>query len=84
VASNVTERLLISDEHDAIATHRHWYKTIPKNYFSPATQWMFAGKVAMVTWGDIEKLIIIESPSLYDAETRAFNCIWDNVAKVIE
>ena len=84
VAANVTERLLICETDKVIATHKHWYKTIPAEYFAAHTQWLFADKVGMVTWGDVEKQIIIESRSLYDAETRAFNCIWDKVGKMLD
>jgi len=84
IAADVTERLLVSEAHNFPVVHKHWYRQIPVEYFSPATQWMFAGKIGMVTWGDVEKLIIIESKPLYDAETRAFNCIWDNVGKVLD
>lgn len=84
IAANVTERLLVSEAHNFPVAHKHWYRQIPVEYFSPATQWMFAGKIGMVTWGDVEKLIIIESKSLYDAETRAFNCIWDKVGKMLD
>ena len=84
VAAGVTERLLICEDDPVVAVHKHWYKTLPSKYFAPQTQWIFAGKVAMVTWGDIEKVIVIESRALCEAETRSFNCIWDNVARVLE
>ena len=50
------------------------HRQIPERYFSPHTQWMFNGKVAMVTWGDIETLTIIENKALFQAETRMFDC----------
>ena len=84
VKCGVTERLLISQDDHVVATHPHWYRKIPGQYFSPVTQWVFANKVAMIRWGEIEKLIIIESPVLYESERRAFNCIWDNVGKALD
>ncbi len=80
----VTERLLVSDKFPLAVTHKHWYRKIPEQYFSPHTQWIFANKVAMVTWGDVEKVIVIESAALCDAATREFNCIWDNVGQTLD
>lgn len=84
IKANITERILISEDDDVYTAPLHWYRKIPAEYFSLHTQWIFNNKVAMVTWGDIEKLIIIESPTLFNSETRSFNCIWDNVAKAVE
>lgn len=81
LASNVTERLLVSEEHTLEVVHKHWYRKIPKEYFSNQTVWIFKNKIGIVSWGDIEKLIIIESPELYHSEVRQFNCIWDKVAQ---
>ena len=79
--SGVTERLLVSDEHDLDVVHKHWYRTIPRQYFAPQTHWIFKNKIGMVTWGDIEHLTIIESPDLYLSEVRLFDCVWANVAE---
>ena len=83
-SADITERILISEQDDIFKAPLHWYRKIPKEYFSPHTQWIFNNKVAMVAWGDIETLTIVESKALFHAETRMFNCVWDNVAKVIE
>ena len=83
IKANITERILVSDQDDVYVAPKHWYRKIPGKYFSLHTQWIFNNKVAMVTWGDVEKLIIIESPNLFNAETRSFNCIWDNVAEIV-
>ncbi len=80
--AGITERILVSDRDDVFVAPRHWYRQVPEEYFSPHTQWMFNGKVAMVAWGDVETLTIIESKALFHAEARMFNCVWDNVAKV--
>lgn len=82
--ANITERILVSDEDNTFVAPKHWYRQIPARYFSLHTQWIFKNKVAMVNWGDVEKLIIIESPLLFNSEMRTFNCIWDNVAKAVE
>jgi transcriptional regulator with XRE-family HTH domain len=82
--AGVTERLLISESHPIIVSHKHWYRRLPDQYFAPHTQWIFAGKVAMVTWGDVEKVIIIESRALFDAAVREFHCIWDNVGRPLD
>ncbi|MEM8833346.1 MAG: hypothetical protein AAGB32_02280, partial [Pseudomonadota bacterium] len=82
--AGITERLLVSEKDQTFVAPRHWYRKIPSEYFSLHTQWIFNNKVATVTWGDVEKLIIIESPSFFNAETKTFNCIWDNVAQPLE
>jgi hypothetical protein len=84
IAAGVSERLLVSEEHDMAVIHKHWYRKIPKQYFTRQTVWIFKNKIGIVSWGDVEKLIIIESPQLYVSETRLFNCIWDNVAKPLD
>lgn len=82
--AGVTERLLVSDKFPLVVTHKHWYRTIPDQYFSPYTHWIFAGKVAMVFWGDVEKVIILESQALFDSMSKEFDCIWDNVGKPLD
>ena len=76
--ANVTERLLVSDKFPFTATHNHWYRKIPSKYFSSHTQWIWAGKVAMVTWGTPEKITVIENKQLFESECKQFNFIWDN------
>lgn len=82
--AKISERLLVSEEHDMVIVYKHWYRKIPAKYFTNQTVWIFKNKIGVVSWGDIEKLIIIESPELYIAEVRLFNCIWDNVAKPLD
>ncbi|GAB5486369.1 MAG: hypothetical protein Pars93KO_28030 [Parasphingorhabdus sp.] len=81
--ASVTERILVSEEDNIFVAPKHWYRQIPAEYFSPHTQWIFNNKVAMVLWGDIETLTIIENAALFQAETRMFNCVWDKVARTV-
>ncbi|WP_425088864.1 helix-turn-helix domain-containing protein [Stappia sp.] len=82
--AGVTERILVSEDDTVFVAPRHWYRKIPSAYFAPHTQWIFNGKVAMVEWGDIETLTIIENRALFNAEVRLFNCVWENVARTID
>lgn len=82
--ANITERMLVSEDADFFVAPRHWYRKLPNKYFAPHTQWIFKDKVAMVSWGDIETLTIIEDKSLNKAERLLFNCVWENVAKVVD
>jgi len=82
--AGITERILLSDQDNVFVAPKHWYRQVSEKYFSPHTQWLFDGKVAMVAWGDIETLTIIENKALFHAESRMFNCVWDNVAKAVE
>jgi transcriptional regulator with XRE-family HTH domain len=82
--AGITERILLSDKDNVFIAPLHWYRQIPDRYFSPHTQWIFNGKVAMVTWGDIESLTIIENQMLFQSETKSFNCIWENVATTVQ
>ena len=81
--ANITERILVSDEDDVYVAPKHWYRKIPAKYFSLHTTWVFKDKVAMVTWGDVEKLIIIKSSTLFVSETKTFNCLWNEVAETV-
>jgi hypothetical protein len=56
---------------------------MPKIYFTFYTQWIFNNKVAMMSWGETEKLIIIESPDLFIAEQKTFYCLWNEIAKEV-
>lgn len=82
--ADITERMLVAEDADFFAAPRHWYRKIPNKYFTPHTMWIFKNKIAMVSWGDIETLTIIEDKSLYRAETLLFNCVWENVATSID
>lgn len=84
IKAGVTERLLVSEEHDFDVAHKHWYRKIPRKYFAPQTHWIFKNKVGMVSWGDIERLTIIESVDLYTSECRLFNCVWDCVGQPLD
>lgn len=83
INANITEKILISDKDNTIVAPKSWYRKMPKKYFSFYTQWIYKNKVAMMSWGKTEKLIIIESPELFEAETKTFYCLWDKVAKKI-
>lgn len=82
--ANITERMLVAEDADFFAAPMHWYRKIPNKYFTPHTMWIFKDKVAMVSWGDIETLTIIEDKSLYRSEALLFNCVWENAAISIE
>ncbi len=84
IKANITERILVSEDDSIYVAPKHWYKKMPAQYFSSQTQWIFKDKVAMVTWGDIENLIIIKSPVLFTSETKNFNCLWNEVAKKVD
>lgn len=82
--AQITERMLVSETSTYFVAPKHWYRKLPSEYFAPHTQWIFKNKIAMVSWGDIETLTIIDDKSLYRAEVLFFNCVWENVAKIIE
>lgn len=81
--ANITERILIADDDDYYIAPKSWYRKMPKKYFTFYTQWIFNDKVAMMSWGETEKLIIIESPDLAFAERKTFDCLWNEVAKKV-
>ncbi|AXX98074.1 hypothetical protein [Profundibacter amoris] len=82
--AGITERMIVSEDADYFVAPIHWYRKIPSKYFTPHTHWIFANKVAMISWGDIETLTIIEDKALFRTERLLFDCVWDNVAKVVE
>ncbi len=82
--AGITERLLIAQSDTIYVAPRHWYRKIPDKYFTPHTQWIYGHKVAIITWGDIERLVILDSPAFALAETKLFDCLWHETAELVE
>ena len=81
-AANITERLIIREGDMNLMAPVEFYKSIPKEYFSPHPFYIYGDKIALINWGTPNKIFIINSPLFSETFTRAFNCLWDNASSL--
>jgi len=77
-AANISERLIIREGDINILAPEKYYKSIPKEYFSPHPFYIYGDKIALINWGTPTKIFIINSPLFSGTFTKAFNFLWDN------
>ncbi len=74
---NVTERILLEEGDDHYIAPWECYRWIPKEYFSPVPFQLYGNKLALISWGPPQQIVIIEN-SLFAASFRdLFNFAWD-------
>lgn len=77
-SANITERLIIREGDTNLMAPNEFYKSIPKEYFSPHPFYIYGDKIALINWASPTKIFIINSPLFAETFTRAFNFLWDN------
>lgn len=74
--AGLTERLLIEEGDTNLIAPQKWYRWIPKEYFSATTLQLYASKIAMISWGPPQKVIIVQNPLIADSYRALFNFAW--------
>lgn len=81
-AHGITERILISEDDPNLVAPAHWYRQLPQEYFSAATYQLYGDKLAMIAWGDEQRIILIENRLFARAFAKLFNFAWDHARPV--
>lgn len=76
--ANITERILVEEGDLDFVAPEDWYRWLPRKYFSSNTFQLYGNKLAIITWGPPEKIVIINNRLTTEAFRNLFNFVWDN------
>lgn len=80
--AGISERILIAEGDTNLVAPAHWYRQLPEAYFSQATFQLYGDKLAMIAWGDEQRVTIIENRLHARGFAKLFNFAWDNAKPV--
>ena len=55
-----------------------WYRWIPKKHFSAVKYHLYGDKLAIVSPGSPQKIIVISNPLIADSYRALFNFAWEH------
>ena len=74
---NATERVLLEEGDTNFISPWECYRWIPKDYFSEAPFQLYGNKLALISWGPPQQIVIIENPLFAASFRNLFNFAWD-------
>lgn len=74
---NVTERILLEEGDTNYIAPWDCYRWIPNEYFSPVPFQLYGTKLALISWGPPQKIVIIDNPLFASSFRNLFNFAWD-------
>ncbi|XWN32113.1 MAG: helix-turn-helix transcriptional regulator [Devosia sp.] len=80
--AGITERILVVEGDTNLVAPAHWYRQLPRDYFSQATFQLYGNKLAMIAWGDEQRVTIIDNKLHARGFAKLFNFAWDNAEPV--
>lgn len=82
-SAKITERILIAEGDDNLIAPPHWYRQIPEAYFSQATFQLYGDKLAMIAWGEEQRITVLDNRLHARGFAKMFKFLWDH-AKPVE
>ncbi|MEO1193316.1 MAG: helix-turn-helix domain-containing protein [Pseudomonadota bacterium] len=76
--AGITERILVEEGDSDFVAPAEWYRWLPRQYFSANTFQLYGDKLAIITWGPPQKIVVINNPLTAQAFRTLFNFVWDN------
>ncbi len=76
-AVKATERVLLEEGDTNFISPWECYRWIPKEYFSPTPIQLYGNKLALISWGPPQQIVIIENPLFANSFRDLFNFTWD-------
>ncbi len=76
--AGISERILIKEGKKEFIAPKSWYRTIPQEYFSPHTVFIYDEKIALALRTPHNKVLILENIFFSDSIKSFFNMLWDN------
>ncbi len=74
---NATERVLLEEGDTNFISPWECYRWIPKDYFREAPFQLYGNKLALISWGPPQQIVIIENPLFAASFRNLFNFAWD-------
>ncbi len=74
---NVTERVLLEEGDTDFISPWESYRWIPQKYFSTTPFQLYGDKLALISWGPPQQIVIIENALFAASFRNLFNFAWD-------
>ena len=81
-AANITERILVEEGDTDFIAPPHWYRWLPKGYFTDQPFQLYGTKLALITWGPPQNIIVIDHDKIAASFRNLFNFAWDRAQLV--
>jgi len=78
--SKISERILIEEGDTNFVAPAHWYKWLPKGYFSGIPFQAYGSKVALIDWGPPQEILVIDHEKFAHAFGTLFDVVWNLAA----
>ncbi|MDY6980139.1 MAG: helix-turn-helix transcriptional regulator [Pseudomonadota bacterium] len=76
--AGISERILIEEGDTDLVAPRHWYRCLPKGYFTQAPFQLYGSKLALITWGPPDRIILIDEERVVESFRSLFNFAWEH------
>ena len=74
--ANITERIIVREGDSNFLAPKEYYRWVDKEHFSPYPFLLYAGKLAMISWGPPSKVLIVDSPVFSAPFMKIFDYVW--------
>lgn len=82
--NNINYKVLISeDDPNPNAEAYIEYRVLPSSHFTSVPFYIYGNKLAIIIWGTIPQITILDNQKLTEAYREQFYLLWDNIAKEI-
>ena len=82
-AAGITERILIEEGDTDLIAPPEWYRWLPKGNFLDHPFQLYGSKLALITWGPPQQIIVIDHAEAAESFRGLFNFAW-SAATLVE
>ncbi|MDX2027928.1 MAG: helix-turn-helix transcriptional regulator [Alphaproteobacteria bacterium] len=75
---DVTERMLVRTGDTNLIADKEAYRAVPAEYFVSTPMFIYADKLALLSWRPTPRAVIIHDERFAESARRLFNFVWDN------
>lgn len=80
--AGITSRLLVRADDPHLIPPYDTYRAIPNDMFSPYPFYIYGGKLALLSWEPLPRVIIIDDERFAESARKLFNIVWETATKI--
>lgn len=81
-AHNISERILVEEGDTDFVAPSHWYRWLPRGYFTDQPFQLYGSKLAFISWGPPQHIIVVDNERIAVAFRNLFNFTWERASLV--
>ncbi len=78
--SNISHRFLVRGDDAGLIPPFDTYHVLPDRYFSQYPLYIYGPKLALISWHNPQRVILINDERFADSTRKLFNFVWDHTA----